>query len=48
MRSDSDSPDRLGRDLFDRMSVGRKLHLNRIHRQAQDNPILQFSMNIGV
>ena len=32
-----------GTMVFDRMSEGRKLHLSRIHRQTQDNPILDLA-----
>lgn len=32
-----------GQMVFDTMAPARKLHLNRIHRQAQDNPILDLA-----
>ncbi len=36
-----------GEMVFDRMGEGRKLVLSRIHRQAQDNPILDLAHALG-
>ena len=36
-----------GEMVFDRLAVGRKLILSRIHRQAQDNPILDLAHALG-
>ena len=36
-----------GQMVFDRLSEGRKLILHRIHRQAEDNPILDLAHALG-
>ncbi len=36
-----------GEMVFDRLGAGRKLTLSRIHRQAQDNPILDLAHALG-
>ena len=36
-----------GEMVFDRLSAGRKLILHRIHRQAEDNPILDLAHALG-
>ena len=36
-----------GEMVFDRLAAGRKLILSRIHRQAQDNPILDLAHALG-
>lgn len=36
-----------GEMVFDRLPAGRRLHLHRVHRQAEDNPILDLAHALG-